>query len=391
MNAGTEPAGSRALIERARAILLKPKEEWPRIAAEQKSQADILTSYVLPLAAIGPVAGFIGAQLFGQGLLFVSIRPSLMTGLVSAVLSFVLFIIGIFVLSFIADWLAPKFGGKSDRLGAFKLVAYGATAAGLAGIFGLIPALGLFGLLGLYSIYLFYTGAGPMLGVPENQQLAYTAVTCVCALVLNMLIGLVVSAIIGIFGLGAMGAGALRDLSGTHDEVTVDIPGVGRIESGKIEAIRKQVENAASGKTRPVDLETLNQFLPERIGAYERVSIQTTSIGNFGSASEGTYRSGTNRFTLSVTDMHAAGAIAGIAGAFGVEHEREDADGYERTRKVDGQMQTEQWNTSTKSGKFGRIVAGRFMVEASGNAQSIDELKAAVAAIDEQALRKAAE
>ena len=45
-------------------------------------------------------------------------------------------------------------------------------------------------------------------------------------------------------------------------------------------------------------------------------------------------------------------------------------------------MQTEEWRNSSSRGKFGRIVADRFLVEANGYAKNIDELKAAVAAID---------
>ncbi len=391
MNAGIEPAGIQSIVDRAKAIILKPKDEWPKIASETKSQGEILTGYVLPLAAIGPVATFIGGQVFGHGALFVTIRPSLMSGLTTAVMSFVLFIVGVFVLSLIADFLAPKFGGQSNRLNAFKLVAYGATATCLAGIFGLVPALGVFGLLGLYSIYLFYTGAGPMMAVPENQQVAFTAVTFVCAIVLNILVGFVVAAFVAMVGLGAIGADAIRDATGANDEVEINIPGMGRIESGEVEKMQQQVEDAVSGKTKPLGLDELKQLMPDSIGSYERVAIQATSAGNFGSSGEGTYRSGDNQFTLKVTDMSAVGAIAGIAGAFGVEQDREDENGYERTRTIGGQLQTEKWNDTSRRGKFGKVVASRFMIEADGSAESIDQLKAAVNSIDEGDLKDAAE
>ena len=54
---------------------------------------------------------------------------------------------------------------------------------------------------------------------------------------------------------------------------------------------------------------------------------------------------------------------------------------------IDGQMQTEEWNKTDSRGKFGTMVASRFMIEAEGDAGSIDELKAAVAAIDSGALK----
>ena len=66
----------------------------------------------------------------------------------------------------------------------------------------------------------------------------------------------------------------------------------------------------------------------------------------------------------------------------GVEQSKEDANSYERTTTVNGQMQTEAWDKATGSGKFGTMVNNRFMIEAEGSAGSIDELKQAVASID---------
>jgi hypothetical protein len=42
------------LVERAKAMLLSPKSEWPRIAAEPMTAQQIHTSWVLILAAIAP-------------------------------------------------------------------------------------------------------------------------------------------------------------------------------------------------------------------------------------------------------------------------------------------------------------------------------------------------
>ena len=51
------------LIERVQAILLRPKQTWPVIAAEPADAATIYSRYVVILAAIPAVAGFIGLTL----------------------------------------------------------------------------------------------------------------------------------------------------------------------------------------------------------------------------------------------------------------------------------------------------------------------------------------
>lgn len=367
----------KTIVERAKAIILTPKEEWPKIALENQSQGDILKGYVLPLAAIGPVASLIGGQVFGYGAFGFSYKPGLVAALSTAVISYVLSIVGVFVLALIADFLAPKFNGESNRVAAFKLVAYSYTAAWLAGIFGLIPSLGFFGLLGLYSLYLLYTGATPLMKVPADKAGGYTAVTIIAAIALALIVAPITGLIAGAFGGAAMVA-SNDDVSGS-----VTIPGVGTVDVDKAEQIGKQMEDAASGKTPPIEAAKMQDLLPTSIGAFQRTATQTMAMGTMGSTAEGTYTAGDKSFTLTVSDMSALGALAGLGAAMGVEQSREDAEGYERTQTVDGQMQTEAWNKAGSSGKFGRMVASRFMIQAEGSADSIDQLKAAVASVDQ--------
>ena len=376
----TELPGEKSLVDRAKAIILKPKDEWPVIAAEAKTRNEILTGYVLPLAAIGPVASFLGGQLFGWNFLFVEVHFSFTWALVTAIQTYILSIVGLFVLTFVADWLAPQFEGKSNRLNAFKLAAYGATAAWVAGIFGLIPALGFFAILGLYSLYVFYTGTGPMMSIPESKQLGYTVVTFLAAAVAYWILTLILGAIVGLFGLGAVATSGI--VANDVDDVTVNIPGVGKIDTGKMEEVAAQAEKVQKGEIKPVSVDTLKTLLPGSVGNFARTSSSTQAIGQMGSTAEATYTAGDKSFTVRVSDMSALGALAGIGSAMGVEQSREDANGYERTQTVDGQMQTESWNKSSSSGKFGRMVANRFMIEADGSADSIDQLKAAVASVD---------
>ena len=69
-------------------------------------------------------------------------------------------------------------------------------------------------------------------------------------------------------------------------------------------------------------------------------------------------------------DIAGLGAVAGIAGAMGVEQNREDADGYERTRTVDGAIQTEKWNKTNQSGSFGTQTVGRPRMSAKTRSRS---------------------
>ncbi|MCW2381660.1 hypothetical protein M2338_001225 [Sphingobium sp. B2D3B] len=375
-----EPTGGTApsLMDRAKAIILKPKAEWPVIAAETTPSVDIFTNYALPLAAISPIAAFVGGQLFGFGAFGFSYRPSLMGGLSMAMTSFILALVSLFLISFITSKLAPKFGGVGSFRNAFKLVAYSMTASWLAGIFSIVPSLSFLGILGLYSFYLFYVGAAPLMKVPPEKALTYTIVTVLCVLVIYIVIGAITATVGRTFGFspsGSLGGGTVT----TEDGATIALPGVGNIDTGKIEQAARDMEAAQTREAvAPAQLQAL---LPASIGAYQRTAISSIKAGPTSQA-EASYEAGGKRFTLKVSDMAAMGAIAGMASAMGVESNREDGDSYERTTTVDDNMVIERWDRGAGNGSFATTVDKRFMVEAEGDAGSIDELKAAVAAID---------
>src|SRR3546814_18242310 len=52
------------IVQRAKDILLKPKETWPVIAAEPAPTQSIYVPHVVVLSAIGPIAPVIGGRAF---------------------------------------------------------------------------------------------------------------------------------------------------------------------------------------------------------------------------------------------------------------------------------------------------------------------------------------
>ena len=184
------------IVQRAKDILFKPKETWPVIAAEPATMQSIYVPYVVALAAIGPVAQFIGGQVFGFTAFGITNHPPLAGALVSAVLSYGLALATVFILAQVIDALAPNFGGQKDPVQALKVAAYSATAGWVGGIFGLVPALGLIGaLLGLYGLYLLYLGLPVLMKAPQDKAIGYTAVVVIVAIVLFLIVGAVVASL----------------------------------------------------------------------------------------------------------------------------------------------------------------------------------------------------
>lgn len=184
-----------ALMERAKNILLQPKQEWPVIDTEQTSVGSLYTGYIIPLAAIGPIASVIGWSVFGMRVPFAgSIRIPIGFGIRNAVIAYVLGLVGVFVLALIIDALAPTFGGQKNQIQALKVAAYSYTAAWVGGIFSLIPALAILGLLAvIYSLYLLFLGLPVVMKAPQDKAVGYTVVVILVAIVLYFVIGIIVA------------------------------------------------------------------------------------------------------------------------------------------------------------------------------------------------------
>lgn len=193
------PGTSSSLIDRVKNILLTPKTEWDVIDREPATIQGIYTSYVVILAAIGPIAMLIGQQLFGWGALGITIKPPIGYSVAYAAFTYALSLVGCYVSALIIDALAPSFGGTKDMVKAFKVAAYSATASWVAGIFQIIPALGFLAILGLYSLYLLYLGLPKLMRVSADKAVGYTVVVIVVQIVIYFVIAMVVAALVNAF------------------------------------------------------------------------------------------------------------------------------------------------------------------------------------------------
>jgi Yip1 domain len=172
------------LVGRVKGLLLDPKAEWPIIEREADDTGALLKGYVAILAAVPAVCGFIGSSIIG----IVGYRTGLLVGIVSAIGGYILTFVGVFVMAFVVDALADKFGGRRSFASAMKIAAYAPTAAWLASIFTAIPVLAVLSVLGLYSLYLLYTGLPVLMKVPPNELTGYFLTVIACAIIVWMLI-----------------------------------------------------------------------------------------------------------------------------------------------------------------------------------------------------------
>ena len=227
-----------SLVDRAKNICLTPNTEWPVIAAEPTSAGTLVTGYVVPLAAIGAVAGFIGGSIVGT-----RCRSSAPTGSLSS-----------------PDLLPPcsssawrSSGSLSCRSSstrwrrrsaveqnstqALKVAVYSYTPAWIAGVLQIVPLLGIFAIFAaLYGMYLLYLGLPRLMKCPEDKAVGYTAVVVVCAIVLAV----VLTGIGGmIAGAGMLGAARWARGAGTG--------ALGRASSSEVQFDKNSAHGQAAG------------------------------------------------------------------------------------------------------------------------------------------------
>ena len=177
------------LVARAKGILTNPAREWAVIDAEPLDLGKLLVGYVLPLAAIGPIASMIGWSLFGFGGI---LRISMGSLITMAITSFIMTVIGVFVLAWVINALAPTFNAQQSMPQAIKVAAYSSTAAWVAGIFNIIPALSLLAVIGgLYSLDLCWIGLPILRKAPPEMAATYVIVVIIAIIVLYMIIGMI--------------------------------------------------------------------------------------------------------------------------------------------------------------------------------------------------------
>ncbi|MBC8132045.1 MAG: YIP1 family protein [Deltaproteobacteria bacterium] len=410
-----------AIVERVKSICLKPNLEWTVIAAEPASTGSLITGYVLPLAAVGAVAGLIGRSLIGVTVPYIgSYRVPIVTGIVSAVFALVMAVVAVLVLSVVINALAPSFGGEKNSIQALKVAVYSYTPAWVAGVLQILPALSVLMILaGLYGLYLLYMGLPRLMKCPQDKAIGYTAVVVICAIVITFVISAVggviagagamgVGAGAGALGLGAMtGAGSVAspsDVQFDKDSALGKLEALGKnleVNNKKMAAAQKsgdpnaQVAAAMASlgtilgggkRVDPLGIDQLKGFVPDTFGGLPKKSSNASKSGVAGltvSKAEATYSDGGNkRVTLEISDSGGASGLLGMAGWVGLQGEREDDNSSERTQKVDGRLVHEKVSKNGGTNKFEVVLGDRFIVSTKGHGLGIEELKTAVASLD---------
>lgn len=398
MNISPSASADRAaLLQRVLDILMRPRDTWLQIDAEDGNPARIYLGYLVFLAAIPAVAGFIGYSLIGVGAFGISVRVPVVQGLVSMVVGYVLSLAMVYVLALIANMLAPRFQAQQDMGSAFKLVAYASTAGMLGGVFSILPSLAMLGLLAaLYSVYLIYSGIPVLMKAPQEKAVGYTAALVVCGILAGIVVGLATSLVTP----GARGLGAGMAGMGDTGSVAMKVPGTDiKIDTGRLEeASRKMEEAQAKGDTQaaakaatemmgaalggkggePFAPKLLRDTLPERVGDLPRTAIEARSESAMGmqfTHVSAQYTHEDKELEIQIQDLGAVPALRmAMAGWATTTAESENADEVERIYRQGDTTIKESYRKDGSSADVALMLPNGVMVQAYGRLP-VEDLK----------------
>ena len=382
---GQRPAN---IISRVQNILLRPSAEWDVIDAEPATTQSLILGYAAIVAAIPAIGRLVWgfephcfSIVIASGC--VAWNPAFVVA--SAIAYYLVALVGVFLVGLIIDALAPSFEGAKSPTQAMKVAVYSCTAGWLAGALVIVPWVGgLLSLFGLYSLYLLYLGLPRLMKAPQDKALGYTAVVVILAIVVFLIAGAVAGSVAA---MGAIGGNMMSPAAPATGTLRL---GGATVDLGKMEAAAKQMEAASrrakegGGEVQAVDPQRLKALLPDNLAGAPRTEVEAASGGAGGmngSNARAVYEAGARRITLSVTDLAAAGAFTAMAGAINVNTDKETPSGYEKVSTVGGRLTTERYDNQDRSGEYSILVGNRFHISAEGSGVSMDDLKAAVAAV----------
>ncbi len=313
-----------SLFARVRGMLIAPQAEWRRIVQEEP--APLLKSYVAPLAALAAAAGALSG-LIAQNFALGSTWSWL---LVAAALHMVFAVLGVALVAWLANFLAPRFGAERNSDRARQLAAYAATAALAAGVTVVIPVIWpLLILAGFaYSAILFGIGARVLMQLPEDRAPTFVLSVIGAAALVAVIVAMVANPLL------ERGREALRAVTPAIAEPTSATAPPERRPSDVELALARLAQS--DGGRAPIDAARLEEQLPQTLPGGFALSAASSGAPHGLPQAEGIYSDGAANMSVQLVHLGAISDLASAAGALDVPEA--GAGGYVRRNHVDGRL-----------------------------------------------------
>jgi hypothetical protein len=430
-------ASAPGLLARIKNIVLTPKSEWPVIAPEPTTVSQLFVGYVMPLAVLAALLGFVRMSVLGYSSAFGGgFRMPIASGLTYTLMMFVSALIGVFIVGIIINALAPTFSGQRDQRQALKVAAYSLTPAMLSSVLALSPILAtlLQLLAGLYGIYVLYIGLPVVMQSPREKSFGYTVSVVICTILLGVVFAVLSSvAHIGGNRLGSLGSspaeraaeraaaqdrGAAAAGDAIGNILGTDAKGKAGLSAAlsNLAKAGEQSQTAAQNSAQPsqnpqsalsatggllgalggalggpnrvdtVDFKSLTAMLPASLPGMTRTSAQGENQGAVGvktSSAKADYagKDGTG-VHIEIADISGVSGLMDLASGLIQSTTSESDSGYEKDVNVGGRTVHEKYDARDKKAELSVVLAKRFSVDLTGRGVDMGSLEQSLGQID---------
>ena len=432
-------ASAPGLLSRIKNIVLSPKTEWPVIAPEPTTVPQLYVGYVVPLALLAALLGFLRMSVLGVNLgVGNSFRMPISSGLTYTVMMFASALFGVFVVGLIINALAPTFSGTKDQRQALKVAAYSLTPAMLSSVLALSPILAtlLQLLAGLYGIYVLSLGLPVLMQAPKEKAFGYTASVVVCTILVGIVFAIlstvahVGGARQGLFGAtGTTAADRVAEQATARDQGAAAVGNtigniLGTDAKGKaglsaaLSNLAKAGEQSQTSSSNPVvssnpagvataaggllgalggalggphrvdtvDFKSLTAMLPASLPGMKRTSAEGENQGAVGvktSSAKADYAGNNGAVVhIEIADISGVSGLMDLAGSLIQNTTSESDSGFEKDVAIGGRTVHEKYDASNKHGDLNIVLVKRFSVDVSGTGVDMSSLEQTLRQID---------
>ncbi|NVK21234.1 MAG: DUF1282 family protein [Kangiellaceae bacterium] len=160
-------------------VLYNPIETWPKIEKKNFTITQIYLRFLLIMAAIPPIAAYIGAVYIGWRVGFEEpVKLTWQSALLISVSAYIAILVGMYVFARLVHWMAQTYKSEATVADAFALVSYSCVPLFLVSIFSAYPLLWLNTMLTLVAaalaIRILFIGTPVMMKIDQDRGFLFT-------------------------------------------------------------------------------------------------------------------------------------------------------------------------------------------------------------------------
>jgi len=175
-----------SIVDRARELLLRPKDEWVKIASESDDPRPIV-GFVAVLGILPALALFIGYGIIGLPTMYGFFKLSMLSAFFVSLVFYFLAGVGIALTASMIGFFCHYFSIEGKWQTFLKIAVFSSVAPLLANVFYILPILKFLRIVGFYGCVTLFVGLPVMLKIPKEKEMQFVVTILVGAIIISLI------------------------------------------------------------------------------------------------------------------------------------------------------------------------------------------------------------